>query len=75
VAQAVARGMMQRRYGASSTLALLPLVRDTPGLAPYGASRGGIQQLTMSLATTGAAAASPSTVSPGWFQTQQNKVL
>ena len=50
VAQAVARGMIQRRYGRIVNIGSVTSVFGYAGLAPYGASRGGIRQLTMSLA-------------------------
>src|ERR1019366_6208541 len=46
------------------------------GLAPYGASRGGIRQLTMSLADDwGRHGITVNCLAPGWFRTEQNKVL
>jgi gluconate 5-dehydrogenase len=50
VAQAVARGMIQRGYGRIINIGSVTSVSGFAGLAPYGASRGGIRQLTMSLA-------------------------
>jgi len=46
------------------------------GLAPYGASRGGIRQLTMSLADDwGKHGITVNCLAPGWFHTEQNKAL
>ncbi len=46
------------------------------GLGPYGASRGGIRQLTMSLADDwGKHGITVNCLAPGWFRTEQNKVL
>jgi NAD(P)-dependent dehydrogenase (short-subunit alcohol dehydrogenase family) len=46
------------------------------GLAPYGASRGGVKQLTMSLADDwGPHGITVNCLAPGWFRTEQNKVL
>ena len=46
------------------------------GLGPYGASRGGIRQLTMSLADDwGKFGITVNCLAPGWFCTEQNKVL
>src|SRR5260370_26687771 len=50
VAQAVARGMLARRYGRIINIGSVTTVPRYAGLAPYGASRGGLKQLTMSLA-------------------------
>ena len=46
------------------------------GLGPYCASRGGIKQLTMSLADDwGQHGITVNCLAPGWFKTEQNKVL
>jgi NAD(P)-dependent dehydrogenase (short-subunit alcohol dehydrogenase family) len=50
VAQAVARRMVPRGYGRIINIGSVTSVAGYAGLAPYGASRGGIRQLTMSLA-------------------------
>ena len=50
VAQAVARGMIRRGYGRIINIGSVTCVAGYAGLGPYGASRGGIKQLTMSLA-------------------------
>src|SRR5215472_13191973 len=50
VSQAVARGMIRRGYGRIINIGSVTSVAGYAGLAPYGASRGGIRQLTMSLA-------------------------
>jgi NAD(P)-dependent dehydrogenase (short-subunit alcohol dehydrogenase family) len=76
VAQAVARGMMQRRYGRIINIGSVTAVAGYAGLGPYGASRGGIKQLTMSLADDwGSSGVTVNCLAPGWFKTQQNKVL
>ncbi|MCX7823967.1 MAG: SDR family oxidoreductase, partial [Verrucomicrobiae bacterium] len=46
------------------------------GLAPYCASRGGVKQLTMSLADDwGPHGITVNCLAPGWFRTEQNRVL
>jgi gluconate 5-dehydrogenase len=50
VTQAVARGMIAHGYGRIINIGSVTGVFGYAGLAPYGASRGGIRQLTMSLA-------------------------
>ncbi|MBS1813308.1 MAG: SDR family oxidoreductase [Acidobacteria bacterium] len=76
VAQAVARGMIARNYGRIINIGSVTCVAGYAGLAPYGASRGGIRQLTMSLADDwGPHGITVNCLAPGWFQTQQNKVL
>jgi NAD(P)-dependent dehydrogenase (short-subunit alcohol dehydrogenase family) len=76
VAQAVARGMVERRYGRVINIGSVTSVAGYAGLGPYGASRGGIRQLTMSLADDwGPYGVTVNCLAPGWFRTDQNKVL
>jgi gluconate 5-dehydrogenase len=76
VAQAVARGMIDRGYGRVINIGSVTSVFGFAGLAPYCASRGGIRQLTMSLADDwGSHGVTVNCLAPGWFKTEQNKVL
>jgi NAD(P)-dependent dehydrogenase (short-subunit alcohol dehydrogenase family) len=76
VAQAAARGMTQRGYGRIINIGSVTSVAGYAGLAPYGASRGGIRQLTMSLADDwGSSGVTVNCLAPGWFRTQQNRAL
>ena len=50
VAQQMARRMVKHSYGRIINIGSVTSVFGYAGLAPYGASRGGVRQLTMSLA-------------------------
>jgi gluconate 5-dehydrogenase len=76
VAQAVARGMTERGYGRIINIGSVTSVAGYAGLGPYGASRGGIRQLTMSLADDwGSRGVTVNCLAPGWFKTRQNQAL
>ncbi len=76
VAQAVARRMIPQGYGRIVNIGSVTNVFGYAGLAPYGASRGGIRQLTMSLADDwGRHGVTVNCLAPGWFHTAQNHVL
>jgi NAD(P)-dependent dehydrogenase (short-subunit alcohol dehydrogenase family) len=76
VAQAVARGMIKRGYGRIINVGSVTSVAGYAGLGPYGASRGGTRQLTMSLADDwGGDGVTVNCLAPGWFHTKQNDVM
>jgi len=76
VAQAVARKMIPRRYGRIINIGSVTTIAGYAGLAPYCASRGGVKQLTMSLADDwGRYGITVNCLAPGWFKTEQTRVL
>ena len=76
VAQQIARQMAQHGYGRIINIGSVTSVFGYAGLAPYGASRGGVRQLTMSLADDwGHHGITVNCLAPGWFKTAQNSVL
>ncbi|MBV8114052.1 MAG: glucose 1-dehydrogenase [Silvibacterium sp.] len=76
VAQTIARGMIPHRYGRIINIGSVTSVAGYAGLGPYTASRGGIRQLTMSLADDwGPHGITVNCLAPGWFKTAQNRVM
>jgi len=76
VAQAIARQMIPHRYGRIINIGSVTSVAGYAGLGPYTASRGGIRQLTMSLADDwGRHGITVNCLAPGWFKTAQNRVM
>jgi len=77
VAQAIAaRSMIPRRYGRVINIGSVTCVAGYSGLGPYCASRGGVKQLTMSLADDwGEYGVTVNCLAPGWFKTAQNAAL
>jgi gluconate 5-dehydrogenase len=76
VSQAVARHMIPRKSGRIINIGSVTCVAGYAGLGPYGASRGGVKQLTMSLADDwGVHGITVNCLAPGWFQTAQNAVM
>ncbi|WP_263378837.1 SDR family NAD(P)-dependent oxidoreductase [Granulicella paludicola] len=76
VAQQIAKQMVEHHYGRIVNIGSVTSVFGYAGLAPYTASRGGIRQLTMSLADEwGRHGITVNCLAPGWFHTSQNTVL
>ena len=76
VSQAVARRMVPSKNGRIINIGSVTCVAGYAGLGPYGASRGGVKQLTMSLADDwGVHGITVNCLAPGWFKTAQNAVM
>ncbi|MES2463941.1 MAG: SDR family oxidoreductase [Armatimonadota bacterium] len=76
VAQEIAKTMIPRGYGRIVNIGSVTSVMGYAGLSPYTASRGGVKQLTMSLADDwGRFGITVNCLAPGWFKTAQNQVL
>ena len=76
VAQAVAKTMLPRGYGRIVNIGSVTCVSGYASLAPYCASRGGVLQLTKSLADDwGPHGITVNCLAPGWFKTAQTAVL
>ncbi|PID57175.1 short-chain dehydrogenase [candidate division KSB3 bacterium] len=76
VAQAVAQKMIPCRYGRIINIGSVTTVAGYAGITPYCASRGGVKQMTMSLADDwGPHGITVNCLAPGWFRTEQTKAL
>src|SRR5438477_12848268 len=77
LAQQVAMELMiPSKYGRIILIGSVTCVAGYAGLAPYGASRGGVKQMAMSLADDwGVHGITVNVLAPGWFKTAQNKVM
>jgi NAD(P)-dependent dehydrogenase (short-subunit alcohol dehydrogenase family) len=76
VATAIGRHMLERGSGRVINIGSVTSVFGYGGIAPYCASRGGVKQLTMALADEwGPDGVTVNCLAPGWFETQQNRVL
>ncbi|WP_094603680.1 Gluconate 5-dehydrogenase [Sporomusa silvacetica DSM 10669] len=76
VAQQVAKKMIPVKTGRIINIGSVTSVFGYAGITPYCASRGGIKQMTMSLADDlGKYGITVNCLAPGWFKTEQSKLL
>ena len=76
VTQAVYPLMKNMQYGRIINIGSVTSVFGYAGLIPYSASRGGVLQMTRAMADEfGPHGITVNCLAPGWFKTQQNKVL
>jgi len=76
VAQAIARKMIPAQYGRIINIGSVTTVAGYAGITPYCASRGGVKQMTMSLADDwGQHGITVNCLAPGWFKTAQTRIL
>jgi len=74
--QRVVESMLPRKNGRVINIGSVSSVFGYAGLGPYCASRGGVKQLTMSMADEfGPHGITVNCLAPGWFRTAQNDVL
>ena len=74
--QHVVESMLPRKNGRVINIGSVTSVFGYAGLGPYCASRGGVKQLTMSMADEfGPHGITVNCLAPGWFRTAQNDVL
>lgn len=76
VTKAFVGGMIERSYGRIINVGSVTTVFGYGGIVPYCASRGGVLQMTRAMAAEfGEHGITVNCVAPGWFRTEQVKVL
>lgn len=76
VAQAIGRHMIERGSGRIVNIGSVTSVFGYGGIVPYTASRGGVRQMTMAMASEwGRHGITVNCLAPGWIETDQNRVL
>jgi len=76
VTKALIPGMLEQRYGRVINIGSVTSVFGYAGVVPYCASRGGVLQMTKAMADEfGPHGVTVNCLAPGWFETEQTKVL
>jgi NAD(P)-dependent dehydrogenase (short-subunit alcohol dehydrogenase family) len=76
VATGFARPMLERGAGRVINVGSVTSVFGFAGIAPYSASRGGVLQMSRALASEwGPGGVTVNCLAPGWFETEQTRVL
>jgi len=74
--QAIVPYMIKQGWGRIINIGSATSIMGFPNISPYCASRGGIVQLTKSLAVEwGPSGVNVNVLAPGWFRTEQTRVL
>jgi gluconate 5-dehydrogenase len=74
--QALVPKMIEQKWGRVINIGSATSIMGFPNISPYCASRGGVVQLTKSLAVEwGPHGVNVNVLGPGWFRTEQTRVL
>ncbi len=76
VTQAIVPMMLEQNYGRVINIGSVTSVFGYAGIVPYCASRGGVLQMTKAMADEfGPSGVTVNCLAPGWFRTDQTRVL
>jgi NAD(P)-dependent dehydrogenase (short-subunit alcohol dehydrogenase family) len=76
VTKAIVPDMLKKQYGRIINIGSVTAVFGYAGIVPYCASRGGVLQMTKAMADEfGSRGVTVNCLAPGWFKTEQSKVL
>ena len=76
ISRDIGKAMIGQGYGKIINVGSVTCLFGYSGIVPYSASRGGVLQMTRALASEwGEFGITVNCLGPGWFETEQNKVL